>query len=141
VAAVGVRGQPDQGRHAAAAALARGLQLLVFTLTRAAAAGVPRARLVELSGADVSLVDELLDRGVDPTVIERLAPDEVDPSVVARAAASLEASARVAAVALTILADVEDRSWSPAAADLDELAERLQDVWRQWRQALGRRDT
>jgi hypothetical protein len=140
VAAVAVAGRPDQGRHAAATALARGVQLLAFTLTRAAAAGVPRERLVELTGGDASLVDDALDRGADASVVERLTPGGVDPHEVAQAVASLEASARVGAVVQTIMADVEDAAWSPAAADLDDLADRLEDVWRRWRQALGRRD-
>jgi hypothetical protein len=140
VAAVAVAGRPEQGRHAAATALARGVQLLTFTLTRAAAAGVPRERLVELAGGDASLVAGVLDRGPDQSVVERLTPGGVDPRAVAQAAASFEASVRVGAVVQTIMADVEDASWSPAAADLDDLAERLGDVWRQWRHALGRRD-
>jgi hypothetical protein len=140
VAAVAVAGRPAQSRHAAATALARGVQLMAFTLTRAAAAGVPRERLVELTGGDASVVDGVLDRGPDQSVVERLTPGGVDPRAVAQAAASFEASVRVGAVAQTIMADVEDSSWSPAAADLDDLAERLGDVWRQWRQALGRRD-
>jgi hypothetical protein len=140
VAAVAVAGRPDQGRHAAATALARGVQLMAFTLTRAAAVGVPRERLVELTGGDAALVDDVLDRGPDQSVMERLTPGGVDARAVAQAAASFEASVRVSAVVQTIMADVEDASWSPAAADLDDLADRLGDVWRQWRQALGRRD-
>src|ERR1700748_3546560 len=74
-AAVAVAGRPEQGRHAAATALARGVQVVAFTLTRAAAAGVPRERLVELSGGDAALVDDVLDRGTDPSVAARLTPD------------------------------------------------------------------
>jgi hypothetical protein len=140
VAAVAVAGRSEQGRHAAATALARGVQLMAFTLTRAAAAGVPRERLVELTGGDASVVDGVLDHGPDQRVVERLTPGGVDSRAVAQAAASFEASVRVGAVVQTIMADVEDSSWSPAAAELDDLAERLGDVWRQWRQALGRRD-
>jgi hypothetical protein len=140
VAAVAVAGRSEQGRHAAATALARGVQLMAFTLTRAAAAGVPRERLVELTGGDASVVDGVLDHGPDQRVVERLTPGGVDSRAVAQAAASFAASVRVGAVVQTILADVEDASWSPAAADLDDLAERLGDVWAQWRQALGRRD-
>src|SRR3954454_5604837 len=140
VGAGAVAGRADQARHAAATALARGVQLMAFTLTRAAAAGVSRARLVELSGGDASIVEGVLGCGPDQGVVERLTPGGVDPRAVAQAAASFEASARVGAVVQTIMADVEDRSWSPAAADLDDLAERLGDVWRQWREALGRRD-
>jgi len=39
----------------------------------------------------------------------------------------------------SILADVDDPAWSPAAADLDDLCERLETAWRSWRQGLGRR--
>jgi len=73
-------------------------------------------------------------------VIARLTPVEADRQAVAQATAGFQASARVGAVAQAILADVEDQSWSPASADLDDLAERLQDVWREWRQRLGRGD-
>jgi hypothetical protein len=37
-----------------------------------------------------------------------------------------------------VLADVEDETWSPAPADLDELYDRLETEWRSWRQGLGR---
>ena len=37
-----------------------------------------------------------------------------------------------------MLADVNRDAWSPAAADLDDLRERLETVWRSWRGALGR---
>jgi hypothetical protein len=140
VAAVAVAGRSDQGQRAAASALARGVQLLTFTVTRAAAAGLSRGRIAELIGGDAALVDDVLDRGPDASVIERLTPAEVDRRAVAQATASFEASARVGAVVQAIMADIEDRSWSPASAELDDLAERLGDVWRQWRQDLGRRD-
>lgn len=140
VAALAIGGRPDQGRHAAASALARGVQLLAFTLGRAAAAGIPRERLAEVIGADAALVDQMLDRGPEPSVVAQLAPGGIEPQTVARAAASFEASVRVGAVVEAIMADVEDHSWSPASPELDDLAERLNDVWRRWRQDLGRRD-
>jgi hypothetical protein len=140
VAALAIGGRPDQGRHAAASAVARGVQLLAFTLARAAAAGVPRERLAEVIGAHAALVDQMLDRGPEPSVVAQLAPDGIEPQAVARAVASFEASVRVGAVVEAIMADVEDRSWSPASPELDDLAERLNDVWRRWRQDLGRRD-
>lgn len=133
-------GRPAQGQHAAESALARGVQLLAYTLTRAAAAGVPRNRLAELVGGDAALVDDMLDRGPEPSVVARLTPGGVDPQAVTRAAASFEASVRVRAVVEEIMADVEDRSWSPASSELDDLAERVSDVWRQWRHTLGRAD-
>src|SRR3954454_5254938 len=63
VGAGAVAGRPDQGRHAAATALARGVQLLAFTLTRAAAAGVPRERLVQLTRGGASVVGRARGRG------------------------------------------------------------------------------
>lgn len=114
--------------------------MLAFTLDRAAAAGIPRERLAEVIGADAALVDQMLDQGPEPGVVAQLAPGAIEPQAVARAAASFEASVRVGAVVEAIMADVEDRSWSPASPELDDLAERLNDVWRRWRQDLGRRD-
>lgn len=140
MAALAVGGRPEQGQHAAASALARGVQLLAFTLTRAADAGLSRERLAEVIGADSALVEQLLDRGPDRSVVARLTPAGVEPQEVARAAASFEASVRVGAVVEAIMADVEDHSWSPASPELDDLAERLNDVWRAWRQGLGRHD-
>src|SRR3954452_13200723 len=90
VAAVALAGRADQARHDAATALARGVQLMAFTLTRAAGAGVWRARLVELSGGDASMVEGVLDCGPDQGVVERLTPGGVDPRAVAQAAASFE---------------------------------------------------
>jgi hypothetical protein len=140
VAAVATAGRSDQSQRRAAAALGRGVQLLTFTVTRAAATGLERERIAELIGSDGTLVDDMLDRGPDASVIDRLTPAEVDRRAVAQATASFEASVRVGAVVQAIMADIEDRSWSPASADLDDLAERIGDVWRRWRQDLGRRD-
>jgi hypothetical protein len=64
----------------------------------------------------------------------------LDANAVAQAAASFEATSRVEAVLRTILADVGDDAWSPAGADLDDLADRVEAVWRSWRQGLGRKD-
>src|SRR4051794_6583398 len=77
MAAVAVAGRPAQSRHAAATALARGVQLMAFTLTRAAAAGVPRERLVELTGGEPSVVEAVLDGGPDQSVVEWLTPGGV----------------------------------------------------------------
>ncbi|HEX6026666.1 MAG TPA: hypothetical protein VFZ00_32005 [Solirubrobacter sp.] len=140
VAAVAVAGRSDHSQRSAAAALARGVQLLTFTVTRAAASGVERGRIAELIGGDAALVDDVLDRGPDTSVIERLTPVVVDRREVVKATASFDASVRVGAVVQAIMADIEDRSWSPASTELDDLAERLSDVWRLWRQDLGRRD-
>lgn len=140
VTALAGAGPRDQRQHAAAAALARGVQLLAYTLTRGAAAGLSRERLVELVRGDAVLVDSVLDDSPSTNLIDRLTPADIDRRAVAQATASFEASVRVGAVVQAIMADVEDPSWSPASPELDDLAERLGDVWRQWRHDLGRRD-
>jgi len=124
--------------EAAIRALGRGVQLVAFTLRRAAAAGVPFERLVALSGWDDELVRATLGQGAHAPVVARVTPEGVDPHAVAQAAASFEGTARVEAVLRAILADVGDAAWSPAGADLDDLADRLESLWRSWRQALGR---
>lgn len=79
MAALAITGRPERAERTAASAAARGVQLLVFTLTRAADAGVPRKRLAEIVGGDAALVDDLLARGPEPSVVAHLAPDGVDP--------------------------------------------------------------
>jgi hypothetical protein len=139
VAAIQVGGRSPSAQQTATRSLARGVQLVSFTLSRAAAAGVPMERLVELTGWDEALVRDALGRGPEAPVVARLTPEGLDPDAVAQAAASFEATARLDALVATILADVGDPEWSPAAADLDDLCERLETAWRSWRQGLGRR--
>jgi hypothetical protein len=57
---------------------------------------------------------------------------------VGQAPASSDAEARLEQTLARIRADVRDPSWSPAAEDLDELADRLESAWSAWRQHLGR---
>jgi hypothetical protein len=132
-------GLPESGRHAAAKAVGRAIQLLSFVFKRAGDAGVSMARLSELSGWDPDLVRELLERPTEPAFVSRLAPAAVDVAAVARAAASAEASQRLHELAAAILVDVDDDRWSPAAADLDELNDRLETAWQTWRAGLGGR--
>jgi hypothetical protein len=139
VASIQVAGRSPSAQQTATRALARGVQLVWFTLSRAAAAGVPFERLVELTGWDEALVREALGPGSAPPAVARLTPEGLDPDEVAQAGASFEATARLDALVASILADIGDPAWSPAAADLDELCERLETTWRSWRQALGRR--
>ena len=131
-------GRPESGQHVAVKALGRAVELAVFALRYAAQSGVPRERLIELTGWERPLVDEALARTPDPRVIARLAPAGLDASAVARAAAGIEATARLQALTRRILADVGDEAWSPDPADLAELHDRLDGEWRSWRQALGR---
>jgi hypothetical protein len=131
-----VAGLPEAGRHVAAKAIGRAIQLLSFVLKRAAAAGVGDERLSELTGWDPQMVRELRERPPEPEFVSRVAPAGVDPAAVARAAASAQASHRLHELAGAILADVDDERWSPAAADLDELHDRLESAWRVWRAGL-----
>jgi hypothetical protein len=139
VASVAVAGRSPSAQQTAPRSLARGVQLVWFTLSRASAARVPFARLVELTGWDEELVHEALSHRPEPPLIARLTPDGVDPDAVAQATASFEATARLDALLASIAADVGDSEWSPAAADLDDLCDRLESTWRSWRQGLGRR--
>jgi hypothetical protein len=131
-------GRPEAGQHVAVKAVGRAVHLVTFALTRAAESGVPRERLVELTGWEPRLVDEALSRGPEPSLVARLAPPGLDPHGVARAAASVEATARLQGLTQRILADVDDDAWTPGPADLADLHERLDSEWHAWRQTLGR---
>jgi hypothetical protein len=56
VASLQIGGRSLSSQQTTTRALARGVQLVWFTLSRAAAVGVPFERLVELTGWDESLV-------------------------------------------------------------------------------------
>src|SRR4051794_37624317 len=140
VASVAVAGRSPSAQQSAARSLARGVQLVWFTLSRAAAAGVPLERLVELTGWDEALVREALSGRPEPTIVARLTPAGLDPDAVAQATASYEATARVDALLASIAADVGGSDWSPAGADLDDLCDRVGSAWRSWRHGLGRRN-
>ena len=137
VASMQEPGRPESGQHVAVKAVGRAVQLVVFALRHAAESGVPRQRLIALTGWDGQLVDEALARAPDPRFIARLAPAGLDPIAIA-AAAGIEVTARLQTLTQRILADVSDERWSPAPADLVELHDRLDGEWRAWRQSLGR---
>jgi hypothetical protein len=136
VASPDVAGIPEQGRHAAAKAVGRALQLLAFVLRRAADAGVDEQRLAELTGWQPELVRELLQRPPEPELVARVAPAAIDAAEVARAVADADASQRLHDLLGAILAEVDDDGWSPPAADLDELYGRLEASWHAWREGL-----
>jgi hypothetical protein len=138
VASMDRGGRPESGQHAAAKAVGRALQLISFVLKRAVASGITLDRLSELTAWEPELVREVLERRPEPELVARVAPSGLDAGAVARAAAISEASARLHALAEAILADVDDEDWSPGAADLDELQERLESAWRTWRTGLRR---
>jgi hypothetical protein len=138
LASVAVAGRSPSAQLTATRSLARGVQLVWFSLSRAAAAGVPLERLVELTGWDETLVREALSRRPEPPIVARLTPAGLDPDAVAQATASYEATAQLDALLASIAMDIGESDWSPAAADLDDLCDRLESVWRSWRQGLGR---
>jgi len=145
VSAMQTPGRPDAGQHVAIKVVGRAVQLVSFALRRAAEAGVPFDRLVELTGWAPDLVREGLERPVpEPRVIARLTPAGLDARAVAQAAASFEAIGRLRELTQRLLADVldedgEDRPPLPPA-DVEDLYDRLETVWREWRQGPGGRE-
>jgi hypothetical protein len=133
-------GRPEAGQHVAVKVVGRAVHLVAFALKRAAAAGVPFERLVELTAWEPDLVREALERPVpEPRVVARLAPAGIDPQAVARAAAAFEAIRRLHELTQRVLAD--DARRPPAPAELDDLYARLETAWRAWHQAFGPRET
>jgi hypothetical protein len=139
VSAMEAGGRPSTGQQAAVKAVGRAVALVAFVLRRARDAGVTPARLAELSGWERAFVEDLLERPAEPERVAPLTPPGIDPRAVAQAAASVAAAVRLQTLLDEIAADVEDEAWSPAAADLDDLRDRLAADWRTWRGALGRR--
>jgi hypothetical protein len=126
--------------------LGRAVHVVSLALRRAADAGVPFDRLVELTGWGPDLVREGLERLPEPRVIARLAPAGVDPNAVAQAAASFEAITRLRELTRRVLVDVDldltvEAPSALAPADLEDLHDRLETAWAAWRQALARRET
>jgi hypothetical protein len=128
----------ESGQHVAVKAVGRAVQLVVFALRHAADTGVPRERLVHLSGWEPELVDEALAGAPEPSLVARLAPAGLDTAEVAEAAAGIEATTRLQDLTRRILADVGDAAWSPTPADLVDLHGRLDVAWRSWREDVGR---
>jgi hypothetical protein len=133
-------GRPEAGQHVAVKAVGRAVQLVSFALKRAAEVGVAFERLVELTGWEPDLVREGLECAVpEPWFAARLAPAGADAGAVARAAARFQASTRLQDLTQRLLGDVDDESLAPAAAELNDLYDRLEGTWLAWRQALGDR--
>jgi hypothetical protein len=139
VASLEQEGRSATGDATAAGAVARGMALVAYALGRAHAAGVAVERLADVSGWEPDVVRMALEEGPTP-VLARALPDEVDPGAVSRAAATVDQMARIDRLLGLISADVIDPAWSPAAADLDDLCDRLERQWRGWRRARGRAD-
>ena len=132
-------GRPESGQHVAVKAVGRAVQLVVFALRHAAESGVPRERLVQLSGWDAQLVDDFQQAlAHSVSLVAQLAPPGLDPAQVAEVAAGIEATARLQGLAQRILADIADDAWAPTPTDLVDLHERVDSSWRSWRQDVGR---
>ena len=137
-------GRPDAGQHVAIKVLGRAVELVSFSLRRAAAAGVAFERLVDVTGWEPDLVREALERPTpEPRVVARLAPAGFDARAVAEAAASFDAVRRLRELTQRVLDDVEldvsvdGRTRSPlASADVETLHDRFEAAWRSWRQDL-----
>ena len=138
VASLGELGRPAAGRHVAAKAVARAVQLVTFSLHRADRCGVPVARLSELTGWEPDLVAAALVQAPEPDFVRRLTPPGMEPDAIADASAGLHAAARLRTSVERMLADVGADDWTPAPADLDDLRDRLDYEWRVWRRELGR---
>jgi len=136
-------GRPEAGQHVAIKVVGRAVQLVSFVLRRAAAAGVPFERLVELTGWEPDLVREALERAVpEPRVVARLAPAGFDARAVAQAAATFEAIRCLRELTERVLVDVDDDERLPLAPeDVEDLHNRFEAAWRSWREELGRRQT
>jgi hypothetical protein len=142
VASMQELGRPEAGQHVAVKSVGRAVHLVSFALKRAADTGVPFERLVELTGWESDLVREGLERvAPDPRFVARLAPAGADPLAVAEATASFAATTRLQDLTQRVLADVDDEAWSPGPAQLDDLYNRLESTWREWRHGLGRQET
>jgi hypothetical protein len=135
-------GRPAAGQHVAIKSVGRAVHLVSFALRRAAEAGVPFDRLVDLTGWEPDLVREGLERPVpEPRLVARLAPAGVDARAIAQAAATFEAIRRLHDLTQRVLADVAldadvDARPPLAPADLNELHDRLETAWRAWRESL-----
>lgn len=142
VASMQELGRPEAGQHVSVKSVGRAVHLVSFALRRAAEAGVPFDRLVELTGWEPDLVREGLERvAPKPWFVARLAPAGADARAVAQAAARFEVTTRVLDLTQRVLADVDDDAWSPEPAELDDLYVRLESTWREWRHGLGRQET
>ena len=96
VASMQELGRPEAGQHVSVKSVGRAVHLVSFALRRAAEAGVPFDRLVELTGWEPDLVREGLERvAPKPWFVARLAPAGVDARAVAQAAARFEVTTRV----------------------------------------------
>jgi hypothetical protein len=138
-------GRPEAGQYVAVKSVGRAVHLVSFALKRAADAGVPFDRLVELTGWEPDLVRDGLERSApEPRFVARLAPAGPDPRAVARAAAAFEAISRLQGLAQRVLADADGEAdaWPPAdPTELDNLYNQLEAAWRSWRHDPGRKGT
>ena len=142
VASMQEPGRPEAGQHVAIKVVGRAVHLVSFALRRAAEAGVPFERLVELTGWEPDLVRDGLQRAVpEPRVVARLVPAGVDARAVAQAASTFEAIRRLRELTQRVLADVEADVYGEARSplrhsDVEDLHDRFETAWRSWRHGL-----
>jgi hypothetical protein len=138
-------GRPEAGQYVAIKVVGRAVGAVSFALRRAAEAGVPFERLVELTGWEPDLVRAALEQAVPaPRVVARLTPPGVDAGAVAQAAAGFEAISRLREFTQRVLADVELDLEAETRAplgpeDLEDLHDRLETAWRSWHDGLAHR--
>jgi len=141
VTAMQESGRPEAGQHVAIKVVGRAVHLVSFALKRAASAGVPFERLVELTGWEPDLVREGLERDLAAShVVARLAPAGIDALAVAQAAAGFEAIRCLRRLTEAVLADVDpidhDARSPLTSTDVEDLRDRLEAAWRSWREQL-----
>jgi hypothetical protein len=130
-------GRPEAGQHVAVKSVGRAVHLVAFALKRAAGAGVPFKRLVELTGWEPDLVREGLEMSApEPRFVARLMPTGPDARAVAQAAAAFEANSRLHDLTQKVLADIDQATDAHPAVDasqLDDLYNRMDAAWQSWR--------
>ena len=138
-------GRSEAGQHVAVKSVGRAVHLVSYALDRAAEAGVPFERLVELTGWSPDLVREGLEHAVPaPPLVARLVPAGADAPAIARAAALYEAITRLDDFTHRALADVTAQAEADSpltTADVDELHAQWEGAWRAWHRGIERRKT
>ena len=138
-------GRSEAGQRVAIKVLGRAVELVSYALRRAAAAGVPFERLVELTGWEPDLVREGLERAVPeprarlgsrrPDSTPSRSPGPRRPSMPSGVCTNSPTRAR------DIDGDPDGGAQAlPAPADVEDLHDRFETAWQSWREDLARRE-
>jgi hypothetical protein len=131
-------GRPEAGQHVAVKAVDRAVRLVCFALRRGAEAGIPRERLVELTGWDPALVAHGIEQPDEPQFVARLVPPGLDSGYIALTASGVRATTQIHDLTDEILEYVLDEgAGAPSPGDLEELHRRLAATWTDWRGRRG----